>query len=86
MEILEITSSHSLTMSIPDRRPLGSHSYLVNCRQFVTTYKTWQRQNAAPRPAFGVMTLGFERIWVTDPECAEISTAIQGSHTPLKLD
>lgn len=46
MEILEIRSTHSLTTSIPDRRPVGAHCYQVNCRQFVSTYKSWQR--AAP--------------------------------------
>ncbi len=85
MEILKITSSHSLTMSITDKRPVGEHSYRVNCHQFMNTLKTWQKHNAVPRQPFGVMTLGFERIWVTEPECAEISTAILASHSPITI-
>ncbi len=86
MEILEINSSHSLTMSITDKRPAGAHSYQVNCRQFTSTYKVWQKHGSPGEQAFGVMTLGFERIWVTKPECDEIAWAIQMSHSPLKLD
>ncbi len=86
MEILEINSSHSLTMSMTDKRPAGAHSYQVNCRQFISIYEKWLKQSAARENTFGVMTLGFERIWVTKPECAEISKAIQTSRSPLTLD
>ncbi len=86
MEILEITSSHSLTTSIPDKRPLGAHSYQVNCRQFISTYKNWQRHSPAPRPAFGVMTLTFDRIWITEAESAQVAAAIQATQSPLALD
>ncbi len=86
MEILEINSSHSLTMSMTDKRPAGAHSYRVNCRQFISTYEKWLKQNAARENTFGVMTLGFDRLWITKPECAEIARAIQMSHSPLTLD
>ena len=86
MEILEITSAHSLTSSIPDRRPAGAHSYQVNCRQFISTYKTWQRQSADRGQAFGVMTLAFDRIWITEAESAQVAAAIQATHSPVALD
>ncbi len=86
MEILKINSSHSLTMSMTDKRPIGAHSYQVNCRQFTSAYEKWLKQSAARENTFGVMTLGFERIWVTKPECAEISQAIRTSRSPLTLE
>ncbi len=61
MEILEIKSSHSLTMSMTDKRPPGAHTYQVNCRQFSSVYKSWQK-NAARGQALGLMTLSFDRI------------------------
>lgn len=85
MEILEIKSSHSLTMSIPGRRPEGAHTYQLNCSHFKSEYKNWQKKKASGSQLLGVMTLGFERIWVTEPECAEISTAILASHTPVTI-
>ena len=86
MEILEITSSHSLTTSIPDRRPVGAHSYQVNCRQFLSNYKSWQRHSGTGGQAFGVMTLGFDRIWMTETESAQVAAAIQATRSPIALD
>jgi hypothetical protein len=86
METLEITSSHSLTTSIPDRRPVGAHSYQVNCRQFISTYKSWQKHSGARGQAFGVMTLGFDRIWITEAESAQVAAAIQATRSPVALD
>jgi hypothetical protein len=86
MEILKITSSHSLSTSIPDRRPVGAHSYLVNCRQFISTYKSWQKHSATSGQAFGVMTLGFDRIWITEAESAQVAEAIQATRSPVAVD
>lgn len=86
MEILEITSSHSLTVSIPDKRPVGAHSYQVNCRQFISTYKSWQKDSGARGQAFGVMTLGSDRIWITEAESAQVAAAIQATRSPVALD
>ena len=86
MEILEITSSHSLTTSIPDKRPVGAHSYQVNCRQFSSTYKSWQKYDAIRGQPFGVMTLAFDRIWITEAESARVAAAIQATRSPVALD
>jgi hypothetical protein len=86
MEILEIWSSHSLTTSIPDRRLVGAHSYQVNCRQFISTYKSWQKNSAARGQALGVLTLGFDRIWITKAESAQVAAAIQSTRSPIALD
>ncbi len=43
MEILEIRSSHSLITSMPDSRPEGAHVYQINCREFLSTYRSWKK-------------------------------------------
>jgi hypothetical protein len=85
MEILEIQSSHSLLTSRPDSRPVGAHVYQVNCRQFTSTYRRWQKESAARGQALAVMTLGFERIWMTGEEAEQVATAIRSSRSPLAL-
>ena len=86
MEIIEIKSAHSLLTSITAARPLGAHAYKINCRQYLSVYQTWQKQQRNESPALGVMTLGFERIWITDEECWQISTAIKAASSPVVLD
>ena len=85
METLEIQSAHSLTMSIPGKRPEGAHSYQVNCRQFLTAYNSWQKNGAAREPALGVITVRFDRIWITAAECVQVAGAIEARRTPLAL-
>ncbi len=85
MEILEIKSSHSLLTSRPDSRPEGAHVYQVNCRQFTSTYKSWQKNGATLGQALAVMTLGFERIWITAQEAEQVAAAIRASSSPLAL-
>lgn len=85
METLEIRSAHSLATSILDRRPEGAHSYQIHCRQFLTIYKTWQKNGASRGQPLGVMTVGFDRIWITAEECAQVSAAIEAQRSPLAL-
>jgi len=85
MEILEIQSSHSLLTSRPDSRPVGAHVYQVNCRQFTSTYKSWLKDGATRGQALAVMTVGFERIWMTPEEAEQVAAAIRSTHSPLAL-
>jgi hypothetical protein len=85
MDILEIQSSHSLLTSRPDSRPAGAHIYQVNCRQFTSSYKSWQKDGATRGQALAVLTVGFERIWVTGEEAEQVAAAIRSDHTPLAL-
>lgn len=86
MEILKIKSSHGLSTSIIAQRPEGSYTYQLNCRQFETAYRAWQRNATAQDHALGVMTLDYERIFVTKDELERISGAIQATRSPLALD
>ena len=85
MENLEISSSHSLVTSIPASRPVGAHLYQINCHQFNSTYRDWQKNKSAQGHALGIMTLGFERIWITVEEAAQVSSAIQAKRSPIAL-
>ncbi|HEX9075652.1 MAG TPA: hypothetical protein VF932_07715 [Anaerolineae bacterium] len=85
MEILEIQSSQSLLTSRPDSRPAGAHVYQVNCRQFTSTYRTWLKNSVAHEHPLAVMTLGFERIWITKEEAEQVAAAIQSAGSPVVL-
>ena len=85
MEILEIQSSHSLMTSMPDSRPVGAHVYQMNCRQFTSTYRSWKMNSVARGHALAVMTLGFERIWITGEEAEQLAAAIQSTCSPVAL-
>ena len=85
MEILEIQSSQSLLTSRPDSRPAGAHVYQVNCRQFNSTYRSWQKNRAAHEHPLAVMTLGFERLWITREEAEQMAAAIQSARSPVVL-
>ena len=87
MEILEIQSSHNLMNSILDKRPVGAHSYQISCQQFMQVYRTWMKDNEAARPrALPVMTLGFERIWITLEEGKQIEAAVRAMRSPVAID
>jgi hypothetical protein len=86
MDTLEINSTHSLTTSMTDKRESGAHTYQINCHQFNAEYKIWQKKNESQGNAFGIRTLGFERIFVTAGEAAQIAAAIQTKRSPLALD
>lgn len=85
MEILKIQSAHGLTTSILAQRPEGPFSYNLNCRQFQTVHREWQRNRSAQERPLGVMTLDFQRIWITRDEIEQIAAAIQSTHSPLTL-
>jgi hypothetical protein len=85
MELLELQSAHSLLTSRPDSRPAGAHVYQVHCGQFASTYKTWHKSNAALGQALAIMTVGFERIWITSEEAEQVAAAIRSNHSPLVL-
>lgn len=85
MEILEIQSSSSLTTSITAARPVGAHSYHLNCRQFLTEQRSWAKSGAVRGLPLAVMTLAFERLWLTPDQVAEVATAIKSTRTPLSL-
>ncbi len=86
MEILEIHSSHNLMNSILDQRPVGTHTYQISCRQFTSVYRSWLKNDSAREHSFGVMTLGFERIWISKDEGIQVAAAIQEMHSPLAID
>ncbi len=86
MELVEIRSSHDLTANVPETRPSGVHSYLIHCRQFVSVQREWERNRAAQGQALGVMTLGLERIWITEKETKQVVAAIQSARSPVVLD
>lgn len=85
MENLEIQSTHSLITSRPDSRPVGPHSYQINCHQFDSAYRDWQKNKVTQGHALAVMTLGFERIWLTGEEAALVAEAIHAKRSPLAL-
>ncbi len=86
MEILEIRSSHDLSTQSPAARRVGPHSYQVNCRQFLTLQRDWQRKGAQQESTLCLMTLGFERIWINEEEAKQVETAIMAKRSPLALD
>ncbi len=85
MEIVEIHSTHSLITSIPTSRPTGTHIYKVHCGQFTSAYKAWQKDNAARERPLAIMTVGFERIWLTTQEIEQVVTAIRSATSPIAL-
>jgi hypothetical protein len=85
MEILEIQSSHSLTTSMTGTRPMGAHSYQLNCRQFMSEQRSWEKKEASRGLPLGVMTLGFERLWITAEEVIQVANAIQSTRSPITL-
>ena len=85
METLEVQRTHSLLTSRPDSRPAGEHVYQVDCRQFASSYRSWQKDGAGRGQPLAIMTLGFERIWITGEEAEQVAVAIRSSRSPLAL-
>lgn len=85
MEILEIQSSHSLITTMPANRPDGAHVYKINCKQFTSAFKSWQKDSVAQARPLAVMTLGFERIWITREEAEQVAAAIQSTSSPIAV-
>jgi len=86
MQVLEIQSTHGLTTSMTEKRPEGTHSYTIDCRQFMGDQRSWAKHGATRGLALGVMTLDFDRIWMTAEEVSRVAAAIQSTRSPLTLD
>lgn len=86
MQVLEIKSSHSLTTSRTENRPSGAHSYTIDCHQFLGDQRSWEKQGAPRGLALGVLTLEFDRIWMTAVEASKVAAAIQSAQSPLTID
>jgi hypothetical protein len=66
-------------------REVGEHSYQINCHQFNSEYRNWQKNKIAQGHALGVMTKGFERIWITREEIEQVAAAIQSKRSLIAL-
>ncbi len=86
METLIIQSSHDLTARSVAARRSGSHSYRINCRQFLTLERDWQRTRSEPESPLALMTLGFDRIWISKAEAEQVEGAILARNSPLTLE
>ncbi len=86
MEIVEIKSSHDLTVMSAEARRTGAHSYQLNCRQFLSLHHSWERDQAQRKGPLGLMTLGSERIWITPAEGQQIEDAIRETRRSVLLD
>lgn len=85
METLEIRSKHDLTTRPPADRKPGNHSYQLNCRQFLTLQRDWQRKREEHDQNLVFMTLNFERIWISPAEAREVESAILAKRPMLEL-
>lgn len=86
MEIIEIRSAHSLVTRLTDRRPVGEHSYQLNCRHFTTEYNYWRKNSATQKHVLELMTLSFEQIFITEAESGQVAEAIQAVRSAIKVD
>lgn len=86
MELIEIRSSRDLTAKAPEARRPNAHSYMISCRQFYSLRREWQRSNPGQGQPLGVMTLGLDRIWMTEDEVKKVSGAIEEARSPVSLD
>ena len=85
MEILVIQSTANLTTSIIAARAAGEFAYSLNTRQFQTAQRGWAKSEQARGLPLSLMTLDFERIYVTADEVMQIAGAIKATQTPLLL-
>lgn len=86
MELIEIRSSRDLTAKAPEERRADAHSYKISCRQFISVRREWQRNSSAQGQPLGVMTLGLDRIWITEEEAKKVVGAIEEARSPVSLD
>lgn len=85
MQVLEIQSTHGLTTSMTEKRPEGAHSYTLDCNQFIAEQRSWAKKGATRGLALGVVTLDFDRIWMTAEEVSQVAAAIQSTRSPITL-
>jgi hypothetical protein len=86
MELIEIRSSSDLTAKVPEARRPDAHSYKISCRQFIAVRREWQRNTSARGQPLGLMTLGLDRIWITEEEVKKVVGAIEEARSPVSLD
>lgn len=86
MELIEIHSSRDLTARAPEARRSAQHSYKISCRQFNSVLREWQRSSPTHEQPMGVMTLGLDRIWITEEEARKVAGAIQDAQSPVSID
>lgn len=86
MELVRVVSSHNLATKSTTERPVGGNTYTLNCSQYLTTHQNWQRRRTDSDQVFGIMTLNYEQIYVTDAECAQIHSAIKSASSPVMVD
>jgi hypothetical protein len=86
MELIEIRSSRDLTAKVPEARRPDPHSYKISCRQFYSVRREWQRNSSARGQPLAVMTLGLDRIWITEEEVKKVVGAIEEARSPVSLD
>ncbi len=86
METLEIRSSHDLAAMSAGARRTGPHSYQVNCRQFTSVLRSWEKDKAQRAGPLGLTTLKLERIWITAAESKRVAAAIEATRSPVALD
>lgn len=86
MELIEIRSSRDLSAKSPEARRPAAHSYQISCRQFYSVRREWQRNSLAQGQPLGVMTMGLDRIWITEEEVKKVLGAIEEARSPVSLD
>ncbi len=86
MQVIEIRSTHDLTVHQPEERAAASRSYRIHCGQFFSQFRQWEKNSSHDeKQTLGLMTLGMDRIWITDKEGQEIAEAIRDSRSPVIL-
>lgn len=86
MELIEIHSLRDLTARAPEGRRAAAYSYKISCRQFNSLVREWQHNGIAHEQPLGVMTLGLDRIWITEEEIKKVAGAIHDAQSPVSLD
>jgi hypothetical protein len=86
MELIEIRSSRDLTGKAPEAQQSDAHSYKISCRQFQSVRREWQRNSSTRGQSLGLMTLGLDRIWITEEEVKKVVGAIEEARSPVSLD
>lgn len=85
MEILMIHATTDLRVRPTTERPAGTYLYPVNCYQFSTAQRAWLKERAPRSETIVVMTLDFERIWMTPDEGQQVADAIKGMAPQVTL-
>lgn len=85
MEILMIHATSDLRVRPTTARPVGTYLYPINCHQFSTAQRAWMKERAPRSETIVVMTLDFERIWMTPDEGQQVADAIKGMAPQVTL-